>query len=274
MAKNILHEIVETKRKEVDASKRRRTLQQVQTDCEGLPRCRNFYKALTTPPDRAVNLIAEVKKASPSAGVIRADFEPVRIAETYAAAGASALSVLTDKQYFQGDLAYIRRIKEAVSLPILRKDFIIDPYQVYESRAAGADAILLIAACLPAGPLADMIILASQLSLTCLIEVHDADELLAVRSMVGFPQGGYVLLGINNRDLTTFDTDIATTLRLAEFVDDRSVLVSESGIRTGDDVQRLVASGVRNILVGESLMRSNDIAAKIDELLGPVSAGR
>ena len=268
MAKNILHEIVKTKRKEVDQAIQQAPVAALQERIADLPRCRNFYSALTRPPNRAVNLIAEVKKASPSAGIIREDFDPVSIARTYAAAGASAISVLTDEPYFQGRLEYIGQIKREVDLPILRKDFIIDPYQVYESRAAGADAILLIVACLAPGPLTDLLILASQLHLTCLIEVHDADELMQVRSLVGFPRGGYVLLGINNRDLTTFTTDIATTLRLAELVDDPSVLVSESGIHTHGDVARLAAAGVRGILVGESLMRSDDIAAKVAELLG------
>jgi len=272
MAKNILHEIVETKRKEVAAAIRREPLEALIERAADLPRCRNFYRALTREPDRTVNLIAEVKKASPSAGVIREDFDPAAIARTYAAAGASAISVLTDEPYFQGRIEYIRQVKDAVDLPVLRKDFIIDPYQVYQSRVAGADAILLIAACLRPGPLTDLLILASRLSLTCLIEVHDADELMQIRSLVGFPQGGYVLLGINNRNLTTFATDIATTLRLADLIDDPTILVSESGIHTHDHVKRLAAAGVRSILVGESLMRSDDIAAKIAELLGPPPA--
>ncbi|NLF32996.1 MAG: indole-3-glycerol phosphate synthase TrpC [Planctomycetes bacterium] len=272
MARTILHEIIETKRKEVADARQARPLEGLIRQCRSLPRCRNFYRAVSRPPLRAANLIAEVKKASPSAGVLRADFDPVAIARTYEAAGASALSVLTDTTYFQGRLEYLSQIRQAVALPLLRKDFIIDPYQVYEARAAGADAILLIAACLATGPLTDLLILASQLSMTCLIEVHDADELLRVRSLAGFPAGGYVLLGINNRDLKTFTTDIATTLRLAELVDTPDILVSESGIHTRADVERLAAAGVRGILVGESLMRSDDIAAKIDELLGPAGS--
>ncbi|MFW6153862.1 MAG: indole-3-glycerol phosphate synthase TrpC [Planctomycetota bacterium] len=267
-----MHEIVETKRKEIAEAKQARPLETLISECRNRPRCRNFYKAITRRPTRAVNLIAEVKQASPSAGVIRADFDPVAIARTYEAGGAAAVSVLTDAPYFQGRLEYLTQIRGAIALPLLRKDFIVDPYQVYEARAAGADAILLIAACLPTGPLTDLLILASQLSMTCLIEVHDADELLRVRSLAGFPAGGYVLLGINNRDLTTFTTDLATTLRLAELVDGRDILVSESGIYTHADVERLAAAGVRGLLVGESLMRSDDIAAKIDELLGPARA--
>ena len=268
MTENILERIIQTKRNEVAQAKARASLDDITRAVDGLPRCRNFYSALTRRPRKAANLIAEVKKASPSAGVIREDFDPVAIARAYAAAGAAALSVLTDEQYFQGKLEYIEQVKAAVELPVLRKDFIIDPYQVYQSRLAGADAILLIAACLKSGELMDLIILASRLTLTCLVEVHDADELLAVRSLVGFPQGGYVLLGINNRDLATFHTDLGTTLRLAEMVEDRRVLVSESGIHTRDDITRLRAAGVRNILVGESLMRSPDIGAKVKELIG------
>lgn len=269
MSENILQRIMQTKQQEVAQAKADRPLGQLRDQAGALPRCRNFFSAISSKPVRRVNLIAEVKKASPSAGIIREDFDPVAIARTYEQAGASALSVLTDEQYFQGRLEYLTQIKQAVSLPLLRKDFILDPYQVYQSRVAGADAILLIAACLQPSTLMDLVILATELSLTTLIEVHDADELMQVRSLVGFPQANYVLLGINNRDLKTFTTDLATTLRLAELVDDRSTLVSESGIHTGQDVQRLRAAGVRGILVGESLMRSDDIAGKIADLLGP-----
>ena len=269
MAKNILDKIVETKRKEVALASRRIPSAMLQERIEHLPRCRNFYTALTRRPTAAANLIAEIKKASPSAGVIREDFEPISIAKTYAAAGARALSVLTDETYFQGHLDTIAKVKQAVALPVLRKDFIIDPYQIYESRAAGADAVLLIAACLSPGLIMDLIILASRLTLTCLVEVHDADELMQVRSLIGFPQGGYVLLGINNRDLETFTVDLATTLRLAELIDEQQALVSESGIHTRSDVRRLADAGVHSILVGEALMRADDIGAKVAELIGP-----
>ncbi len=270
MARNILQEIVQTKRKEVAQARAAVPLEALKAQSADMPRCRNFYAALIAKPRRAANLIAEVKKASPSAGVIRPDFDPVAIARTYAAGGATALSVLTDEHYFQGHLSYVQLVKDAVELPILRKDFLVDAYQVYQSRVAGADAILLIAACLKPAELMDLIILGSSLGLSCLVEVHDADELMQVRSLVGFPRGGYVLLGINNRDLRTFQTDLATTLRLADMVDDRRVLVSESGIHTGQDVQRLRRSGVQSILVGESLMRSDDITAQMTELLGPL----
>jgi len=207
-----------------------------------------------------------VKKASPSAGVIRPDFDPVEIARQYQAAGAAAISVLTDEQYFQGSLAYLTEVRRAVSLPVLRKDFIIDPYQVYEARAAGADAILLIAECLPAGELMDLMILAASVKLTCLVEVHGMDSLMQVRSLIGFPHAAYSLLGINNRNLATFEVDVSNTTRLAEMVQDRRTLVSESGIRTRDHVRRLRAAGVNSVLIGETLMRSDDIPAKYDEL--------
>jgi len=269
MSQNILDAILETKRKEVAELHRRFDAASLQAAARRAPRARNFFAAVTKRPRRLVNLIAEIKKASPSAGVIRDDFDAARIARQYADAGADALSVLTDKTYFQGDLEHLRSVREAVDLPVMRKDFIIDPYQVYEARAAGADAILLIAAALPAGKLLDLMILAAELRMTCLVEVHGADELMTVRSMVGFPHRAYGLLGINNRDLTTFRVDIATTIRLAGLAGEGVPLVSESGIRTRRDVSRLAAVGVRAILVGETLMRSDDVAAGVEQLLGP-----
>lgn len=264
---NILEKIVQTKREEIAQRLSTTPLEQLKETIQTLGRPRNFFHAVTRKTNKPLNLIAEVKKASPSAGVIRADFDPVEIARTYAAAGADALSVLTDEQYFQGKLEYIHQIRDEVRLPVLRKDFIIDPYQVWESRAAGADAILLIAECLETSRLIDLQILATELSMTCLIEVHDLDNLMRVRdAVIGFPHRSYSLLGINNRDLRTFKTDLGTTLRMAELVEDRRVLVSESGIHTRQDVKKLSEAGVSAALVGESLMRSTDIAAKIREL--------
>jgi indole-3-glycerol phosphate synthase len=269
---NILDRIIATKRQEVADRQQRVPVEQLKETITTLGRPRNFFQAVskdpkTAKPAKALNLIAEVKKASPSAGVIRADFDPVKIAQQYAAAGADALSVLTDEQYFQGHLDYLHAIRDVVKLPGLRKDFIIDPYQVYESRAAGADAILLIAECLETSELIDLQILATELNLTCLIEVHDLDNLMRVRDhVIGFPHRSYSLLGINNRDLRTFKTDLGTTLRVTELVEDRSVLVSESGINTNADVKKLAEAGVRAALVGESLMRSDDIGAKIREM--------
>ena len=264
---NILDEIVATKRQEVAERSAKMPVEGLKERIASLGRPRNFFAAVTTPTDKPLNLIAEVKKASPSAGVIRADFDPVAIAKAYEANGADALSVLTDEKYFQGKLEYIQLVHDAVKLPVLRKDFIIDPYQVYEARAAGADAILLIAECLQVNEMIDLQILATELNLTTLIEVHDMDNLIRVRDrVIGFPHKSYSLLGINNRDLRTFKTDLGTTLRFAELVEDRRVLVSESGIHTSADIARLAEAGVRAVLVGESLMRSNDIGAKVREL--------
>ena len=233
-----------------------------------MPKCRNFYQAITKPNRRGINVIAEVKKASPSAGVIREDFEPVAIAQTYKKCGADAISVLTDEKYFQGRLEYINQIHLAVDLPVLRKDFIIEPWQVYEARAAGADAILLIAEALKPGELMDMMIAAAELTLTVLLEVHHADTLMAVRSMIGFPKKGYSVLGINNRNLTTMQVDLNTTSRLAELVDDKNELVAESGIKTRADVEKLKSVGVSAVLIGQTLCEHPDIGEKFTELFG------
>ncbi|MGB2822013.1 MAG: indole-3-glycerol phosphate synthase TrpC [Phycisphaerae bacterium] len=269
MAQNILHTILETKRKEVEALRGRRSQADLEAAAADAPPVRNFFAAMTRPPRRLINLIAEIKRASPSAGVIRPDVDPISTACQYEAAGASAVSVLTDEHYFHGSLYDLTAARDAVGLPVLRKDFIIDPLQVYESRAAGADAILLIAAALPAGRLLDLMILTAELRMTALIEVHGAEEVMQVRSMVGFPHRAYSLLGINNRDLTTFEVDVATTLRLSSMVPEGVGVISESGIRTRRDVIRLRAAGVCGILVGETLMRCDDIAAGIEALIGP-----
>jgi indole-3-glycerol phosphate synthase len=198
--------------------------------------------------------------------VIRKDFAPVTIAKTYEKCGADAISVLTDEKYFQGKLEYIDQVKHAVDLPILRKDFIIDIWQVYESRAAGADAILLIAEALKPAELADLMIAAAELTLTVLLEVHDADSLLSVRSMVGFPKKGYSVLGINNRDLTTMKIDLNTTMRLAGLLDNKVELVTESGIKTRADIDKLRTAGISAVLIGQTLCESGDIAAKFKDL--------
>ena len=208
------------------------------------------------------------QKGLPSAGTIKADFDPVAIARQYHAAGADALSVLTDEKYFHGHLDYIAAVKQAVPLPILRKDFIIDPYQIYESRAAGADAILLIAEILTDAMMIDLQILATELKLTTLVEVHEMDSLLRVNSTMSFPHASYYLLGINNRDLRTFSVDLHNTVRLAEFVENKKILVSESGIKDKSDVQRMAAAGVRTLLIGETLMKSPDVGNTMANLKG------
>ena len=267
MAK-ILDKIIADKRAEVSSRQSQTSLDNLKQQIRSLPKCRNFYKAVTKPNRRGVNIIAEVKKASPSAGLIREDFDPVKIAQTYEKCGADAVSVLTDEKYFQGRLEYISQIRRKVDLPVLRKDFIIDIWQVYESRAAGADAILLIAEALRPGELMDLMIAAAELTLTVLLEIHHADILLSVRSLIGFPKKGYSVLGINNRDLTTMQVDLNTTSRLAGLLDRKDELVAESGVKTRADVEKLISAGVRAILVGQTLCEHPDIEEKFTELFG------
>lgn len=269
-----LREIVEHKREEVARARAAIPMSELEALVAQADPPRNFFRAVTRHPDAVhFSVIAEVKRKSPSAGLIRPEYEgdgfqPETIARAYYDNGAVAISCLTDERYFGGHLSFIERIKAAVPLPVLRKDFIIDPWQVYESRAHGADAILLIAETLNESQLVDMMILAHELELTSLVEVHSMESLLRVRPHVGFPLRSYNLLGINNRDLTTMHTDLAHTLRLLSLVDDPSVLVSESGIKTREDISKLRKEGVRIVLVGESLMREPDPGAALATLLG------
>jgi indole-3-glycerol phosphate synthase len=265
---NILDKIAADKAVEVRRRQSETSLDQLKEQIADLPKCRNFYKAVTAPDARGINVIAEVKKASPSAGLIREDFDPVAIARTYEKCGANAISVLTDEKYFQGRLEYIDQIHRAVNLPVMRKDFIIDIWQVYEARAAGADAILLIAEILKPGELMDLMIAAAELTLTVLLEVHQADTLLAVRSLIGFPKKGYSILGINNRDLTTMQVDLNTTARLAGLCEQDTELVAESGIKTRADVEKLKSIGVKAVLIGQTLCEHPDIEEKFKELFG------
>ena len=221
---------------------------------------RDFRAALAGPGP--IRLIAEIKKASPSAQVIRADFEPVLIAQTYEKHGAACLSVLTDAPFFQGCLAHLAQVRATVAIPVLRKDFLIDEYQVVEARRAGADAILLIAEILDDLMLGRLLERAKRLGMAALVEFHDAANLDRVLA------SGADLIGINNRDLNDFGTDLEHTLRLRDRIPSEVVLVSESGIRTRRDVERLEAAGISAILVGESLMRAPDIGLAVDRLLG------
>jgi indole-3-glycerol phosphate synthase len=264
---NILDEIVAQKKIEVAKLPQRTvTPQDLQTALQARGGLLDFEMALRRPQQGKVGLIAEVKKASPSAGVICPDFDPVRIARQYELAGADCLSVLTDEQFFQGSLAYLKQIRAAVKLPLLRKDFIIDERQILEAVEWGADAILLIVAILTDEQLKSFHQLATDGGLTALVEVHDEAELeraLAAEATV---------IGVNNRDLKTFKVDLGTTERLAaklhgpENVD--KLLVAESGIHTRADVERLAKGGAGAILVGESLMKHGDVTAKVAELLG------
>lgn len=265
----VLNKILREKKLEVAVARENIPEEALREQLIGLAPCRNFYRTLTVRNPRGINVIAEIKKASPSAGVIRRDFDPAAIAHIYQDCGAEAISVLTDEVFFQGRLDYLKQVKESVSVPVLRKDFIIDPYQVYESRVAGADAILLIAEALKPAELMDLMILSNSLGLTVLLEVHELDSLLQYRSLVGWPQARYSLMGINNRNLKTMKTDLSTSIRLSEFVEDKNDLVSESGIRTRDDVENLIQAGFCGILIGETLMRSDDIAGRFTELFNP-----
>ncbi len=258
--RTVLDSIVVQKRKEIAAAKGRRSEGELLRAAADAPPVRDFAAALRAAPQ--IGLIAEIKKASPSAGLIREDFDPVEIARVYEAHGASCLSVLTDEQFFQGHLGYLRDVRAVTALPVLRKDFVLDPFQVAEARAAGADAVLLIAECLDDGPLRELYDAIRSFGMTPLVEVYEPPNVERVLAL------GPELLGVNNRNLKTFVTDLKHTIHLAAKVPPGVLLISESGIRTREDVLRLKAAGCGAILVGETLMRSPDIGARVDELLG------
>ena len=266
----VLKHIVEHKRREVQEARKAVPLGELKERISELGRPRNFFRSVVDDrhPD-AMRVIAEIKRKSPSAGTIREDLDPVAIARSYSEAGAAAISCLTDREFFGGELGYIHAIRDAVPLPVLRKDFIIDDYQVWESRAAGADAILLIAECLHEREIIDFQILATELQMTTILEVHSLDSLWRVVNHVGFPHAGYGLLGVNNRDLSTMRTDFGHALRVADMVEapTRRVMVAESGIRSAEDMRRLRAHGIRIALVGEGLMREPDPGAALRALL-------
>lgn len=256
---HVLYQILAQKRQEVADALARNPLRQLQRRAEQAPPPRDFLAALKQRHPMA--LIAEIKKASPSAGIIRPDFDPVRIARDYAASGAACLSVLTDERFFQGSLDHLTRVRAEVDLPLLRKDFLIDPCQVWEARAAGADCVLLIAECLGDAELTGLSQLAAQLGMHSLIEVYEPENVPRVLAL------GVPLIGINNRDLRTFHTDLQHTVRLRQRIPSDVLVVGESGIHTRDDVRTLQESGVHAMLVGESLMRSPDIGAAVRKLL-------
>jgi indole-3-glycerol phosphate synthase len=268
MSSNPLDRIVARKRVEVARAKATTPIEAIRHRIDEIDRPRNFFRAVAGADNERTRVIAEIKRKSPSAGVIREDFDPVTIARQYHEAGAAAISCLTDEVDFGGHLGYVQRVRDAVPLPVLRKDFIVDQYQIWESRAAGADAILLIAEVLAEGELSDFLILATELGMTSLIEAHSVEKLLKVVDYIGFPRGGYSLLGINNRDLTTMTTDLSHTFRLLDFIEEPLPIVSESGIRTADDLARLRAHGIDIVLVGEHLMRQPDPGAALRDLLG------
>jgi indole-3-glycerol phosphate synthase len=255
----ILERIVVDKRAEVAARKRAASRADLERRCAGLPSPRDFEAALR-PPGAPVALIAEVKKASPSRGVLAAGVDPVALAETYGRHGAHAISVLTDEKYFQGHLDLLAAIRERVTVPLLRKDFTIDEWQLWESRAAGADAVLLIVSILEDPLLRDLAAAAKGLGLGTLVECHTAAEVDRACS------AGARVLGINNRDLATFETRVETTIDLLPLVPPGPLVVSESGFFTGAQVRRVVQAGARAVLVGEGLVRACDVPAKIREL--------
>jgi indole-3-glycerol phosphate synthase len=258
----ILDDIVRAKREEIAEHRRKRPLEAL-TDAELYRAPRRGFGAALAAPGRAI--IAEVKKASPSRGVIRADFDAVKIARAYAQAGARAISVLTDAPFFQGSLAYLEAIRHVVDQPLLRKDFLVDPYQLHEARAFGADAVLLITTILSEEALRDLASLAAALGLDALVEVHSAGELeRAARCEAK-------LLGINNRDLRTFVTRLEVTESLAPLAPPGATVVAESGFKTVADLERLEAAGVRAFLIGESLMAAPDPGAALRGLLGGAS---
>lgn len=257
---NVLDRIVERKRRDIEEAQRRRPGAQLREQLADAPPVRDFTGALCSAPDMA--LIAEIKKASPSAGLIREDFDPVRIAGIYERHGAGCISVLTDESFFQGHLDHLREVRRAVSVPLLRKDFILDRYQILEARVAGADCILLIAECLSEAQLNDLHAYAAELGMQTLIELYEPENLERVLSLQP------PLLGINNRNLRTFETDLEHVIRLAGRVPESCLLISESGLRNREDVLRLQRAGIRAVLVGETLLRSPDIGAKVEELLG------
>ena len=260
---DILSKIVAVKHEEVAEAKRQKPLAAVRMDAESRLQTRDFVQAMRRKiAAKQCAVIAEVKKASPSKGVLRADFIPADIAQSYAEFGAACLSVLTDRQFFQGQPDYLKQARASCALPVLRKDFMVDPYQVYESRVMGADCILLIAACLDDAQMADMEALALSLDMAVLVEVHDATELDRALKLKT------PLIGINNRNLKTFEVSLDNTLNLIARVPENRILVTESGITTLADVQRLRVAGVHAFLVGEAFMRAEDPGAALGELFG------
>jgi len=255
---NILDEICEHKREEVRDRSKRVPLSEMEKRGHDADAPLDFRRAVTA---AGKNIIAEVKRASPSAGVIKEDFDPVRIAQQYQEGGAAALSVLTDEKYFRGKLEFIRRIKDAVTLPVLQKDFIISAYQIYEARAFGADCILLIVKILSDDELREFLDCATSLGLAALIEVHDEGELKRALAC------GAEIVGINNRNLSDFSVDIRTTMRLAPLTPEGKIIVSESGIKTSSDIQKLRDVGVNAFLIGETILRSEHPVEALKQLL-------
>lgn len=256
----ILDKIVATKRDEIAASKAAVSEEELRSQLGNAPAVRDFFAPLAAAGP--IKLIAEVKKASPSRGVLREDFDPIAIAKVYADRGASCISVLTDEAYFQGSLDYLRKIRSVVDVPLLRKDFILDTYQLVEARVAGADAVLLIAECLDDCQLRKLYRESIELEMTPLVEIYEPTNLARVL------ETGATLVGVNNRDLQTFEVDLGHCLRLHSQMPRETVMVAESGIHSRADVERLESAGVDAMLVGEGLIACDDIGKAVEELLG------
>lgn len=260
-----LDRIVHTKKREVEELKTSFSLRQAEARIGDLPGCLGFQRKLAAGRNRSMGLIAEVKKASPSKGLIRPDFDPVTLAEAYQAAGADCISVLTDRDYFQGSGEYLRAVRQAVGIPLLRKDFIIDYRQVYEARLMGADAVLLIAAILTKPEMKELLGISRDLGLDALLEVHNRAELEQVLEL-----DNGLLVGINNRNLHTFVTDIKTTEELMAYIPAGTAVVSESGIGQPEEIGYLQRVGAQAVLIGEHFMRKPDVGEAVHELMGPV----
>lgn len=255
----ILDTIIENKRQEVSKAKAAIPLESIKRRIGGVRPPRDFHKAIDHNGD--VRIIAEIKKASPSKGVLRDDFDPVKIALSYREGGASALSVLTDEKFFRGSLSYLRDISIAVDIPLLRKDFIIDPYQVYEARLYGADALLLIVSALAQDELKDLLELTHSLGMSAVVEVHDEAEL--ERAL----DAGSRIIGINNRDLRTFDVDLGVSARLSRKIPVGIIAIAESGIRSGADIKKLREQGLHVFLIGETFMKAPDPGIELKNLV-------
>ncbi len=264
---SILSEICLHKKQEVEERMDRVSSDEMLKRAEAMPPPRDFLATLRQPPRGRVALIAEIKKASPSAGIIRSDFDPVQIARTYEENGAACLSVLTDEKYFQGHDDFLGAARAAVAVPVLRKDFTLYPYQVYEARTLGADAVLLIAAILSVQDMGRLLADTYYLKMAAIVEVHSEPELEAALEAIR-ATGGKGIIGINSRDLNTFETDLRTVERLSAMMPDDQLIVAESGIKTPADVRRVADAGAKAILVGETLMRAPDIGAAVRELMG------
>jgi len=255
----ILDDIIANKTVEVKESKNSLPLELIIEQIKDALPSRNFFNAIK--PDGKLKIISEVKHASPSKGVFRDDFDPVQIAKSYSRGGASAISVLTDEKYFRGSLTYLKNIRAEVDTPLLRKDFIIDPYQVYEARLFGADAILLIVAALDQSILKELLDLTRQLDMNAIVEIHDEAELQRALD------AGSRIIGINNRDLRTFDVDLNVSINLSKKVPADKIVVAESGISSIEDIDRLRGEGVHVFLIGETFMKAPDPGLKLKELI-------